>query len=297
MRRDGLQSGAPSFPAAEQVAGQRAQDGPRTAGRRPGSGDRRSVESARPPGSSQRAARVRDLGRHGAGLHGRGRQALHPEVVSRCFRKAVKEAMLPDIRLHDLRHTHATLALRAGIHPKVVSERLGHATVSITLDTYSHAIPAMQEEAAAMIAGLVFADGELKHLRQADDVRAIVSRRRCVECRGRYGAMSELRSTGWEKTATYCATCGALVRSAPRSLAEAEPTPRSSRSARRWGLAGVLRRASSSLSPSGLLRPVNPHRQPAPSQTKVTPSYSASQSRPPQDRHDRRPGRKYPQDG
>ena len=83
--------------------------------------------------------------------------ALHPEVVSRLFRKAVKESMLPDIRLHDLRHTHATLALQAGIHPKVVSERLGHATVSITLDTYSHAIPAMQEEAAVKIAGLVFA--------------------------------------------------------------------------------------------------------------------------------------------
>ena len=47
-------------------------------------------------------------------------------------------------------------AVHAGIHPKVVSERLGHATVSITLDTYSHAIPAMQEEAAALIAGLVF---------------------------------------------------------------------------------------------------------------------------------------------
>jgi integrase len=83
-------------------------------------------------------------------------QALHPWLVSRCFRVAVKEALLPDIRLHDLRHTHATLALQAGIHPKVVSERLGHATVSITLDTYSHAIPAMQEEAAALIAGLVF---------------------------------------------------------------------------------------------------------------------------------------------
>jgi integrase len=49
------------------------------------------------------------------------------------------------------------LALRAGIHPKVVSERLDHATVSITLDTYSHAIPAMQEEAATLAAGLVFA--------------------------------------------------------------------------------------------------------------------------------------------
>jgi integrase len=84
-------------------------------------------------------------------------EALHPEDVTRYFRQAVKKAMLPTIRLHDLRHTHATLALRAGIHPKVVSERLGHATVSITLDTYSHAIPAMQEEAAALIAGLVFA--------------------------------------------------------------------------------------------------------------------------------------------
>ena len=47
--------------------------------------------------------------------------------------------------------------LQAGIHPKVVSERLGHATIGITLDTYSHAISALQEEAAALIAGLVFA--------------------------------------------------------------------------------------------------------------------------------------------
>jgi integrase len=84
--------------------------------------------------------------------------ALDPEDVSRYWRQAVKKAMLPQIRLHDLRHTHATLALQAGVHPKVVSERLGHATVSITLDTYSHAIPAMQEEAAALIAGLVFAE-------------------------------------------------------------------------------------------------------------------------------------------
>jgi integrase len=84
-------------------------------------------------------------------------KALDPESVSRYFRQAVKKSLLPMIRLHDLRHTHATLALQAGIHPKVVSERLGHATVSITLDTYSHAIPAMQEQAAALIAGLVFA--------------------------------------------------------------------------------------------------------------------------------------------
>src|SRR5450759_3739565 len=82
--------------------------------------------------------------------------ALDPESVSRYFRQAVKQSMLPQIRLHDLRHTHATLALQAGVHPKVVSERLGHATIAITLDTYSHAIPAMQEAAAALIAELVF---------------------------------------------------------------------------------------------------------------------------------------------
>jgi len=84
-------------------------------------------------------------------------EAWHPEVITRFFQQAVKRSKLPRIRLHDLRHTHATLALRAGIHPKVVSERLGHATISITLDTYSHAIPAMQEEAAVRIAELVFA--------------------------------------------------------------------------------------------------------------------------------------------
>ena len=82
-------------------------------------------------------------------------EPYHPEVVSRSFRQAVRRAMLPMIRPHDLRHTHATLALQAGIHPKVVSERLGHANISITLDTYSHAIPALQEEAAERIAELV----------------------------------------------------------------------------------------------------------------------------------------------
>jgi len=57
--------------------------------------------------------------------------------------------------LHDLRHTHATQLLKAGVHPKVVSERLGHASIGITLDTYSHVMAGMQEEAAEKIdAGL-----------------------------------------------------------------------------------------------------------------------------------------------
>jgi integrase len=59
------------------------------------------------------------------------------------------------MRFHDLRHTNATLALQTGVHPKVVSERLGHATVAMTLDIYSHVIPAMQQEAAATVAALV----------------------------------------------------------------------------------------------------------------------------------------------
>lgn len=83
---------------------------------------------------------------------------LHPDTFADAFYRHVKAAKLPRIRFHDLRHTHATLALAAGVHPKVVSERLGHASVTITLDTYSHAIPAMQETAAELVASLVFED-------------------------------------------------------------------------------------------------------------------------------------------
>jgi integrase len=80
---------------------------------------------------------------------------VHPHQFSQAFKQRAKEACLPQIRLHDLRHTYATLALQAGIHVKVVSERLGHASVGVTLDTYSHTIPAMQETAAALVATLV----------------------------------------------------------------------------------------------------------------------------------------------
>jgi len=81
---------------------------------------------------------------------------LHPREVTRAFTRHVLAADLPIIRLHDLRHTHATLALAAGVHPKVVQERLGHANIAITLDTYSHAVPALEEEAARTVAALVF---------------------------------------------------------------------------------------------------------------------------------------------
>jgi integrase len=58
---------------------------------------------------------------------------------------------LPQVRLHDLRHSHATQLLLAGVHPKVAQERLGHSTISVTLDLYSHVSAAMQEDAAAKL--------------------------------------------------------------------------------------------------------------------------------------------------
>lgn len=100
----------------------------------------------------------------------------HPDRFSRAFAARVRRAgralvarngaggcvgestmaLLPPIRLHDLRHTHATALLAAGEHPKVVQERLGHATVSITLDVYSHVIPTMGRAAADRFAEAVF---------------------------------------------------------------------------------------------------------------------------------------------
>lgn len=79
----------------------------------------------------------------------------HPDLFSQTFDRMVAKSDLPRIRLHDLRHSHATTALKAGVHPKVVSERLGHATVAFTLDRYSHAVPGMQEDAAEKIAALI----------------------------------------------------------------------------------------------------------------------------------------------
>jgi integrase len=81
---------------------------------------------------------------------------IHPDKFRKRFEIRIGRSGLPPIRFHDLRHTYATLALRASVHPKVVAEVLGHANISITLDTYSHAIPAMQESAAATVARLVF---------------------------------------------------------------------------------------------------------------------------------------------
>ena len=74
-----------------------------------------------------------------------------PVDAPSAWRGLVRRAGLPHIRFHDLRHAHATLMLLKGVHPKVVSERLGHASIGITLDTYSHVLPSMQTEAAAAV--------------------------------------------------------------------------------------------------------------------------------------------------
>jgi integrase len=79
----------------------------------------------------------------------------NPPAISLAFRRAVKRAGVTPIRLQDVRHTHASLLLAAGINPKVVSERLGHSSVAFTLDTYAHVMPGMQPEAAERFMELV----------------------------------------------------------------------------------------------------------------------------------------------
>ncbi len=80
---------------------------------------------------------------------------LNPETVSKVFRRLETQAGLPHIKLHGLRHSHATAMLAAGISPKVAQERLGHFSVSLILDTYSHTIAGMQAEAARRVADLI----------------------------------------------------------------------------------------------------------------------------------------------
>ena len=77
---------------------------------------------------------------------------IHPDYMTEVWATTADQVGYPSVRLHDLRHTHASLMLKQGVHPKVVSERLGHANIGITLDTYSHVLPGLQEEAALRFA-------------------------------------------------------------------------------------------------------------------------------------------------
>lgn len=120
------------------------------------------------------AATIAALRRHSAqqleerALTGRGRRPddgwvfdlrdgspIDPDGLTQRFARHVSESGLPRIRLHDLRHSSATAALAAGVHPKIVQERLGHASVTTTMNTYSHAIPTLQAAAADQIANAI----------------------------------------------------------------------------------------------------------------------------------------------
>jgi hypothetical protein len=81
--------------------------------------------------------------------------AIHPQAFTQMFQNHVRRAGLRRIRLHDLRHSHATLALQAGVPVTVVSERLGHHSPAFTVRQYAHALPGMQAVAAAVVADVL----------------------------------------------------------------------------------------------------------------------------------------------
>lgn len=83
-------------------------------------------------------------------------EPIHPDYVSQCFDRHLAKSSLPRIRLHDLRHTHATILLKAGVPVKVVSERLGHSSPAFTMTVYQHVLPGMQAEAARAFGEAVF---------------------------------------------------------------------------------------------------------------------------------------------
>lgn len=84
---------------------------------------------------------------------------VRPDSFSRSFQTVAGKLSLPVIRVHDLRHTYASIALGAGTHPKVVADRLGHSTIGTTLDTYSHVVQSLEEQAAAQVAAVFLGTG------------------------------------------------------------------------------------------------------------------------------------------
>jgi integrase len=112
---------------------------------------------------------------------------FHPETLSGLFVRQAKRAGLPPIRLHDLRHSVASVLLARGVHPKVISEMLGHATIALTLDTYSHVIPSLQKRRASWPPpSSILPQRRLKHPRRGRSGRS----RPVVDCtrntRGRH---------------------------------------------------------------------------------------------------------------
>ncbi len=105
-------------------------------------------------------------------------RAHNPVQFSAQRRRRLAEAQkdlpaLPTLSVHELRHTHATLLLRAGVHPKIVSERLGHASVTITMEVYSHAIQSLQRNAASLMGGMLDGQTVPAGVHRSGDVLAI----------------------------------------------------------------------------------------------------------------------------
>lgn len=86
-----------------------------------------------------------------------------PNLSKRFFKPILRTAKLPsELRIYDLRHTCATLLLEVGTNPKIVSERLGHASTTLTMDTYSHVLPDMQQAATEQIEAMLFSKAAAK---------------------------------------------------------------------------------------------------------------------------------------
>ena len=81
----------------------------------------------------------------------------HPDSLTQKWERFTKRSGIRHIKLHGIRHTHATALMAAGVNPKVVQQRLGHSDVSITLNTYTHVLPSMDKEAAEKIDNILFA--------------------------------------------------------------------------------------------------------------------------------------------
>jgi len=90
---------------------------------------------------------------------------MYPGTLTHNFARIVRKANITHVRFHDLRHTHASLMLMSGVHPQIVQERLGHASVAFTLDVYSHCVPDLQNAAAKRFDEIL-----QTKLRQVEDV-------------------------------------------------------------------------------------------------------------------------------
>ena len=90
---------------------------------------------------------------------------LLPDSISQAWRNLARRVGLKGVTLHGCRHSHATLMLKQGIHPKIVSERLGHASIQITLDIYSHITAGLQEAAANRFDDILLPDKATKPVR------------------------------------------------------------------------------------------------------------------------------------